>query len=149
MTTSARTREYCALMFVDLDNFKPLNDSLGHGVGDLMLQTVAQRLAICVREGDTVSRMGGDEFMVMLENLSENLHEASHLAEIIGNKILTVIKQPFQLAGHECLSTASIGITLFIDHNATVPEVQKQADVAMYAAKSAGRNVLQFYKLEV
>ena len=149
MTTSARNRQYCALMFVDLDNFKPLNDSLGHDVGDLMLQTVAQRLAICVREGDTVSRTGGDEFMVMLENLSENLHEATHLAEVIGNKILTAIKQPFQLAGHECLSTASIGVALFINHSATVPEVQKQADVAMYAAKSAGRNVLRFYKLEV
>jgi len=149
MTTSARTRQHCALMFVDLDNFKPLNDSLGHDVGDMMLQTVAQRLAICVREGDTVSRIGGDEFMVMLENLSKNLHEATQLAESIGKKILSAIGQPFQLAGHECLCTASIGITFFINHNATVSEIQKQADVAMYAAKAAGRNLLHFYQREV
>lgn len=149
MTTSARTRQYCALMFVDLDNFKSLNDSLGHDVGDLMLQIVAQRLALCVREGDTVSRMGGDEFMVMLENLHESVQEASMLAETIGNKMLTAINQPFQLTGHEYISTASIGVTLFINHRHTVSEIQKQADIAMYQAKAAGRNKLQFFKPEL
>lgn len=148
LTTSARTRQYCALMFVDLDNFKSLNDSLGHDVGDLMLQIVAQRLALCVREGDTVSRLGGDEFMVMLENLHENAQEASMLAEIIGKKILSAIYQPFQLAGHEYISTASIGVTLFINHRYTVSEIQKQADIAMYQAKAAGRNKLQFFKAD-
>lgn len=146
MTTSARTRQYCALMFVDLDNFKSLNDTMGHDVGDLMLQIVGQRLAICVREGDTVSRVGGDEFMVMLENLHENAQEAAALAENIGKKILAAINQPFQLSDHECISTASIGITLFINHFFTVSEIQKQADLAMYAAKTAGRNVLRFFK---
>ncbi len=149
MTTSARTRQYCALMFVDLDNFKSLNDSLGHDIGDLMLQIVAQRLAICVREGDTVSRMGGDEFMVMLENLNESAQEASLLAGNIGKKILTAINHPFQLAGNEYISTASIGITLFINHFFTVAEIQKQADLAMYEAKTAGRNVLRFFKHEL
>lgn len=146
MTTSARTRQYCALMFVDLDNFKSLNDSLGHDVGDLMLQMAAQRLALGVREGDTVSRMGGDEFMVMLENLHENVQEASILAETIGNKMLSAINQPFQLAGHEYMSTASIGVTLFINHRHTVSEIQKQADITMCQAKAAGRNKLQFFK---
>ena len=149
MTTSARTRQHCALMFVDLDNFKSLNDSLGHDIGDLMLQIVAQRLAICVREGDTVSRLGGDEFMVMLENLNESAREANALAENIGKKILAAINQPFQLAGHEYMTTASIGITLFINHFFTVAEIQKQADLAMYEAKSAGRNVLRFFKHEL
>lgn len=146
MANSARTRQNCALMFVDLDNFKSLNDTMGHDIGDMMLQIVAQRLAVCVREGDTVSRMGGDEFMVMLENLNENAEEASALAETIGKKILTAINQPFQLAGNEYISTASIGITVFINHFFTVAEIQKQADVAMYAAKTAGRNVLRFFK---
>lgn len=146
MITSARTRQYCALMFVDLDNFKSLNDSLGHDIGDLMLQIVAQRLAISIREGDTVSRIGGDEFLVMLESLNENVQEAATLAETIGKKILAAINQPFQLAGHECLSTASIGITLFIDHVSTLSEIQKQADIAMYEAKSSGRNVVRFFK---
>jgi diguanylate cyclase (GGDEF)-like protein len=149
MTTSARTRQYCALMFVDLDNFKSLNDTMGHDVGDLMLQIVGQRLAICVREGDTVSRVGGDEFMVMLENLHDSAQEAAVLAENIGKKILAAINQPFQLAGQECITTASIGITLFINHIFTVAEIQKQADLAMYAAKTAGRNVLRFYKQEL
>lgn len=146
MANSARTRQNCALMFVDLDNFKSLNDTMGHDIGDMMLQIVAQRLAVCVREGDTVSRMGGDEFMVMLENLNENAEEASALAETIGKKILTAINQPFQLAGNEYISTASIGITVFTNHFFTVAEIQKQADVAMYAAKTAGRNVLRFFE---
>lgn len=149
MNTSARNRQYCALMFVDLDNFKSLNDTMGHDVGDLMLQIVGQRLAICVREGDTVSRVGGDEFMVMLENLHVNAQEAAVLAENIGKKILVAISQPFQLAGQERTTSASIGITLFINHFFTLAEIQKQADLAMYAAKTAGRNVLRFYKQEL
>lgn len=148
IATSARTRRHCALMFIDLDNFKALNDNFGHDIGDLLLQKIAQRFVICVREGDTVARMGGDEFMVMLENLNEDPHEAATLAEIIGNKILSALTQPFQLAGHECFSTASIGVTLFANHRYTVSELQKQADIAMYQAKSAGRNKLWFFKSE-
>ncbi|MGZ8984423.1 MAG: diguanylate cyclase domain-containing protein [Methylotenera sp.] len=146
IATSARTRRHCALMFIDLDNFKALNDNFGHDIGDMLLQKIALRFAICVREGDTVARMGGDEFMVMLENLNEDPHEAAIMAEIIGNKILSALTQPFQLAGHECFSTASIGVTLFTNHRYTVPELQKQADIAMYQAKSAGRNKLWFFK---
>lgn len=148
VAASARTRRHCALMFIDLDNFKLLNDSLGHDTGDLMLKIVAQRLAISVREGDTVARLGGDEFLVMLENLSENPQEAAALAEVIGNKMLAAINKPFQLAGLEYDMTASIGVTTFTDHRYTVPELQKQADIAMYQAKLAGRNRLRFFKPE-
>lgn len=146
IATSARTRRHCALMFIDLDNFKALNDSLGHDTGDLMLKIVAQRLAISVREGDTVARIGGDEFLVMLENLSENPQEAVALAAVIGNKMLGAIGKPFQLSGHEYNITASIGVTMFSDHRYTVSDLQKQADIAMYQAKTAGRNVLSFFK---
>ncbi len=146
IATSARTRRHCALMFIDLDNFKGLNDSLGHDTGDLMLKIVAQRLAISVREGDTVARLGGDEFLVMLENLSEDPQEAAALTEVIGNKILAAINKPFQLMEHEYNISASIGITMFTDHRYSVPELQKQADIAMYQAKLAGRNRLRFFK---
>ena len=148
IATSARTRRHCALMFVDLDNFKGLNDSLGHDTGDLMLKIVAQRLGISVREGDTVARLGGDEFLIMLENLSEDPQEATALTEMIGNKILAAINKPFQLVGHEYNISASIGITIFTDHRYSMPELQKQADIAMYQAKLAGRNRLRFFKPE-
>lgn len=148
MTTSARNRKYCALVLIDLDHFKAVNDNSGHDIGDLMLQLVAQRLTVCVRENDTVSRIGGDEFMVMLENLHENLDKASKLAEIIGEKMLTALRQPFKLQGHQYVGTASIGITLFINHLLTVAEIQKQADLAMYQAKTEGRNKLQFFSKE-
>lgn len=149
IASSSRTAKYCALMFIDLDNFKILNDSLGHDTGDLMLQVVAHRLTICVREGDTVARMGGDEFMVMLENLSEYRNEAEILAENIGHKVLASIAQPFCLSGQECFSSASIGVTLFNSHRYTIPELQKQADLAMYKAKMGGRNILRFFKPEM
>jgi len=146
MTTSARNRQHCALMFVDLDDFKLVNDTMGHDVGDQVLNIVAQRLAFCIRVGDTVSRVGGDEFMVMLENLSEKVQEAETLAENIGRKMLAAVRQPFHLAGREYVSSASIGVTLFIGHFFTVAEIQKQADLAMYEAKNAGRNTLRFFK---
>lgn len=149
IATSARINRYCALMFIDLDDFKLLNDTFGHDIGDLMLQIVAQRLVICVREGDTVARIGGDEFVVMLENLNENQQEAITMAEVIGKKILSAISQPFQFADHEWFSTASIGVTLFTNHRHSIPELQKQADLAMYQAKTAGRNTLRFFKPEL
>lgn len=148
MTTSARNGKYCALMFIDLDNFKSINDCSGHDIGDLMLQLAAQRLAICIREDDTISRVGGDEFMVMLENLHEDPRKASKLAAAIGEKILSAMRQPFKLKGHEHTITASIGVTLFINHLLTMPEIQKQADLAMYQAKTEGRNMLRFFNQE-
>ncbi|MDO8932683.1 MAG: EAL domain-containing protein, partial [Rhodocyclaceae bacterium] len=136
-------------LFIDLDNFKTLNDTLGHDVGDLLLQHVAQRLSACVREGDTVARLGGDEFVVMLEDLSENTQEAAAQTETIGEKILTALNLPYRLAKHDCNSTPSIGATQFVGHKSSIEELLKQADLAMYQAKSAGRNALRFFDREM
>jgi diguanylate cyclase (GGDEF)-like protein/PAS domain S-box-containing protein len=146
LAASDRSQLYYALMFVDLDNFKALNDTLGHDIGDLMLQEISHRLSDCVRAGDTVARIGGDEFMIMLENLSKTAKHSLFIAESVGNKIIAAINEPFHLAGHDCTCSASIGLTLFTGHLYTVEELQKQADIAMYQAKAAGRNMLRIFK---
>lgn len=145
LSSSTRNVQRGALLFIDLDHFKNLNDSLGHDVGDLLLQQVAQRLVACVREGDTVARLGGDEFVVLLEGLSEEELEAATQTETIGDKILSSLNQPYILGSHEHLSTPSMGATLFNDHEASVEALLKQADIAMYEAKSSGRNALRFF----
>jgi diguanylate cyclase (GGDEF)-like protein/PAS domain S-box-containing protein len=145
LAATARTGREGALLFIDLDNFKTLNDTLGHHVGDLLLQQVATRLSSSVREVDTVARLGGDEFVVMLENLSEDATDASQQAREVGEKVLLALNQPFQFAGYEHRSTPSIGITLFGDHRDDVAELLKRADLAMYQAKAAGRNTLRFF----
>jgi diguanylate cyclase (GGDEF)-like protein len=134
-----------ALLFIDLDNFKTLNDTFGHDMGDLLLQQVAQRLTACVREGDTVARLGGDEFVVMFEDLSEHALEAAAQTEAAGEKILATLNQPYRLASYEYRSTPSIGATLFNGHQLGIDELFKQADIAMYQAKKAGRNALRFF----
>jgi diguanylate cyclase (GGDEF)-like protein/PAS domain S-box-containing protein len=145
MAFSARNGHEGALLFLDLDNFKTLNDTLGHDMGDLLLQQVSRRLLSNVREGDTVARLGGDEFVVMLEGLSENRLEAAAQAELAGKKILAALNQPYDLAEQEYVSTPSIGGTLFSGHQCTAEELLKQADLAMYQAKAAGRNALRFF----
>ena len=149
LAATTRGGEHGALLFIDLDNFKTLNDSLGHDIGDLLLRQVAQRLTGCVREGDTVSRLGGDEFVIMLGDLSKNFQEAAFQCEAIGEKILATLNQPYSLAGNDCHSTPSIGITLFANHHSTVDEVMKRADISMYEAKKAGRNTVRFFDPEV
>ncbi|MHB1238307.1 MAG: putative bifunctional diguanylate cyclase/phosphodiesterase, partial [Gallionella sp.] len=143
--SSVRTGREGALLIIDLDNFKSLNDTLGHQVGDLFLQQVALRLASCVREDDTVARLGGDEFVVVLENLSEQPMEAATQTEVIGKKILAALSLPYQLETHTYHSTASIGTTLFNGHRQTTDELMKHSDIAMYQAKKAGRNALRFF----
>ena len=145
LASSARNEMYGALLFIDLDNFKNLNDTLGHDIGDLLLQQVGQRLTACVREGDTVARLGGDEFVVMLEDLSKNMQESATQCETIGEKILAGLNQSYQLASHSHYSTPSIGITLFFGHRESIEELLKRADLAMYQAKAAGRNTLRFF----
>ncbi|MDE2259241.1 MAG: EAL domain-containing protein [Betaproteobacteria bacterium] len=145
LASSARSGRSGALLFIDLDNFKTLNDTLGHVIGDLLLQQVAQRLESRVREGDTVARIGGDELVVILKDLSEHVLEAAVQMEAIGNKILAILNQPYQLATHEYHSTASIGVTLFSDHDQSQEELLKQADIAMYEAKKAGHNTMRFF----
>jgi diguanylate cyclase (GGDEF)-like protein/PAS domain S-box-containing protein len=145
LLASARNSQIGALLFLDLDYFKDLNDSLGHDIGDLLLQQVAQRLVDCVREGDTVARLGGDEFVVLLGSLSKDSLEAATQTEIIGNKILSALNQPYNLGLHEHRSTPSIGATLFNDCDTSIEALLKQADIAMYEAKSSGRNTLRFF----
>ncbi len=146
LAASSRTGQMGALLFIDLDHFKALNDTLGHDYGDLLLQQVAERLMVCVRESDTVARMGGDEFVVMLENLSEDTQEAADQAQIVGEKILAALNQTYWLASHPYHSTPSIGIALFSEHWESVKKLLKQADQAMYAAKATGRNTLCFFE---
>jgi diguanylate cyclase (GGDEF)-like protein/PAS domain S-box-containing protein len=145
LATSARSGREGALLFIDLDNFKTLNDTLGHDTGDILLQQVAKRLEASVREGDTVARLGGDEFVVMLEDLSENHKEAATQTEGVGEKILVTLNLPYRLASHEHHSTPSIGATLFSGHQNSIEELLKQADLAMYQSKTAGRNALRFF----
>lgn len=145
LASSARSDRECALLFMDLDNFKALNDTLGHNIGDLLLQQVAQRLETCVREGDTVARLGGDEFVVILEDLSDQPIEAAAQTKAVANKILAIFQQPYQLGPHEYHCTAGIGASIFCNHEFTQDELLKQADIAMYQAKTSGRNVLRFF----
>ncbi len=144
MASSARSGLDGALFLIDLDNFKGLNDTLGHDIGDLLLQQAAGRLQACVREADTVARLGGDEFVVILNGLDEGALEAASHAEAVGEKILSSLALPYRLAAYEYQSTASIGITLF-NESRMIEELMKQADIAMYQAKQDGRNTLRFF----
>jgi len=146
---TTRSRREGALLFIDLDNFKILNDTCGHDVGDQLLVEVAQRLVASVREGDTIARVGGDEFVVMLEDLSENPQEAAAQAKDVGEDILAALDRPYTIAGNVQHSTPSIGVTLFSNTGDSVDEILKQADIAMYQAKSAGRNTLRFFDPEM
>ena len=145
LVNGARSGLTTAVLFVDLDNFKTLNDTRGHEVGDLLLKDMAQRLRSCVREQDTVARLGGDEFVVVLQNLSSDAPEAAAQARTLGELILAQLRQPYELAGHEHHFTASIGVTLLNHQRDSVDEVLKQADMAMYRAKDTGRNTLRFF----
>ena len=156
MAASKRDGRYCALMFVDLDNFKPLNDSHGHEVGDLLLIEVAARMKSCVREVDTVARFGGDEFVVMICGLDgTEIPELEGQASTVAEKIRVALARPYVLSVdqpgkehatimHQC--SASIGVTLFVNHQLEAGEILKRADVAMYQAKDDGRNTIHFFR---
>lgn len=154
MAASKRSGHYGALMFLDLDNFKPLNDTHGHEVGDLLLIEVAERLKNCVRETDTVARFGGDEFVVTLSDLNAAAAESTSQAEVAAEKIRVALSKPYALTithegkadttiDHHC--TVSIGVALFINHEASQDDILKWADMAMYKAKEAGRNTVRFH----
>lgn len=145
LLTAGRTAQHGALMLLDLDHFKQLNDTQGHDVGDLLLQQVAERLQSSVREGDSVARLGGDEFVVLLESLSTETNEAAAQAELIAYKILGVLGHSYTLRGHTYAGTPSIGIVVFMKDDENVEDLLKKADVAMYQAKSAGRNTARFF----
>ncbi len=157
MLASKRSGRYGALMFLDLDNFKPLNDTYGHDIGDLLLIEVAHRINSCVREVDTVARFGGDEFVVMLSELEVDRNLSMALADIIAEKIRTILAEPYTLplhsgdgalktVTHRC--TSSIGVVMFINHEACSGDILKWADWAMYQAKEKGRNTVYFFEPE-
>ena len=156
MVASQRNGKYCALMFLDLDNFKPLNDQYGHSAGDLLLIEVASRIKSCVRQTDTTARFGGDEFVVVLSELESDKAESCKQAGIIAEKIRSSLSQPFVLTKrqgaaaesiieHQC--TSSIGVVVFINHEASQEDVIKWADMTMYQAKQDGRNLIRFMTL--
>jgi diguanylate cyclase (GGDEF)-like protein/PAS domain S-box-containing protein len=145
MAISDRNSSYGAVLFIDLDNFKILNDTQGHDVGDQLLVQAAQRIQAHVREGDTVSRLGGDEFVVMLQSLSTEAGEAAEQAGLVGDKIRVALATPFKLRGHDHQCSCSIGVAMFRNHDEPVDVLLKHADLAMYDAKSSGRNALHFF----
>lgn len=145
LTASTRSNHYGALIFIDLDHFKILNDTKGHDVGDMLLQQVACRLKSTLREADTVARLGGDEFVVLLESLSEHTLEAKNIVKTVGNKILKILTQPYDLADYTHHSTPSIGIALLHSRYGNIDQILKQADVAMYQSKADGRGCLNIF----
>jgi diguanylate cyclase (GGDEF)-like protein len=144
--SSARSNNHCALMFLDIDHFKQINDTLGHDVGDL-LQQMSQRLLLCVREGDCVARFGGDEFVVLLDALGQQAYDAAHQTEAVAQKILHAVAQTFDLQGHTCETSMSIGTVVFQGVQEPVTDLLKKADRAMYRAKSMGRGRVCFFDL--
>ena len=153
LMASDRNGYFGALMFLDMDNFKPLNDNHGHAVGDLLLIEVALRLLDCVRKMDTVARLGGDEFVVMLGELDVVRETSVSQALGVAEKIRDALSQPYRLVisqnsqdivVHHC--TASIGLTVFVRSDASIEDILKQADMAMYQAKDAGRNTIRLYE---
>lgn len=147
LSAGTRSQHEGALMFIDLDHFKEINDTLGHDKGDALLQQAAARLTSCVREGDTVARLGGDEFVVMLPpGLSESREQSVAQARAIGEKILAALRSPYLIDGLQLHLSASVGITLFGEQpGASVDDLLKRADQAMYQAKAAGRDTLRFF----
>ena len=144
IAAAGRKTEELAVMFIDLDRFKTINDSLGHHIGDLLLQTVAERLSHCVRRGDTLARLGGDEFIVALHDLGD-MDDAMSVAE----KILTAVREPYEIGGHMLSTGCSIGISVFPGDGADVATLMRNADTAMYHAKEKGRNNYQFFSPEM
>jgi diguanylate cyclase (GGDEF)-like protein/PAS domain S-box-containing protein len=145
LATSVKSYKKGALLFIDIDNFKSLNDTLGHDTGDLLLKQVAQRLNECVSEDDTVARLGGDEFVIIFEGLSQQAIEAGTKTEMLGEKILARLALPYTIAEQNYYCTSSIGAVLYHRQETSSEELLKQADIAMYQAKASGRNTLRFF----
>lgn len=145
--SSSRNAHYAALLFIDLDDFKTINDTLGHDLGDELLVKFSTRLFSCVREVDTVARLGGDEFVIILENLDKREIVATSIAEMIARKILQLMHEPFMLNQQKIHCSCSIGATIFLKNEHPQDELLKQADLAMYQSKKTGKNAVFFYAL--
>ena len=158
MATSKRSGRYGALMLLDLDNFKPLNDTHGPAMGDLLLPEVGRRVTSCLREMDTVARFGGDEFVLVVCELDKDKTRSAVQSGIVAEKIRAILGEPYELKFQrensiettiEYRCTASIGVALFIDHEASREDILNRADMAMYQAKAAGRNLIRFYDSKI
>ena len=145
LSSSERSKEHGALLFIDVDNFKDLNDTMGHHIGDLLLQQMAQRLGDCTRTQDTLARQGGDEFVVMLQGLGERADEAVQQARKVAEKVSRHLGEPYSLDGKEFQSSVSIGVAIFFGNEQKQDDLLKQADLAMYRAKADGRNRVSFF----
>ncbi|MDP2152772.1 MAG: diguanylate cyclase [Methylotenera sp.] len=145
LSSARRKKQFGAVIFIDLDNFKQLNDTLGHDKGDILLKEVAKRLKLCVRDGDTVARLGGDEFVILIEDLTVDLNQAKSYVTMIGEKVLHTLNEAFDFDGYLHISTPSMGVAMFNKDSNSVDDILKQADIAMYQSKRAGRNRLSFY----
>nr|WP_314541441.1 EAL domain-containing protein [uncultured Massilia sp.] len=145
LARAARAQQYGAVMFLDLDNFKLLNDTMGHDVGDILLRQVAARLRAALRESDHLARLGGDEFVVVLENLGTSKDDAIGETQLVSRRILDALGVPFDLVACQCSTSPSIGTTLFDGDRAGIDALLKQADLAMYRAKADGRNTMRFF----
>ncbi|MES2321968.1 MAG: EAL domain-containing protein [Pseudomonadota bacterium] len=145
LAASARTQHHGALLFIDLDKFKTINDVLGHGVGDLMLIEVASRILACVRDADTVARLGGDEFVVIIADIDPDLETASQKTALVAGKIRQMLGMPYQLKGNAHHSSPSIGVAMYLGNVESADVLLRQADMAMYRAKDAGRNTVRFF----
>ena len=140
LATAKRDKAHLALMYFDLDRFKPINDTLGHDIGDLLLKEVAKRVQDCLRESDTAARMGGDEFVVLLPAI-----EAEQDAMVVAEKIRHTLNRPFELVGHSLHISSSIGVAVYPEHGSDEETLLKNADTAMYHAKESGRNMVRFF----
>jgi diguanylate cyclase (GGDEF)-like protein/PAS domain S-box-containing protein len=158
MAASKRSGRHAALIFIDLDNFKPLNDQHGHAIGDLLLEEVAHRISDCMREVDTVSRYGGDEFVVLFNELDTDRAKSATEAGVVAEKIRIALAEPYVLTlrrqglaktvvEHRC--SASIGVVVFVDHEMSQDDIMTSADMAMYQAKQDGRNLIRFFDSDV
>ncbi|MET0962150.1 MAG: EAL domain-containing protein [Noviherbaspirillum sp.] len=149
MSASARSGHYGAQLFIDIDRFKTVNDVRGHDFGDLLLAEIARRFQSCVGDGDTAARLGGDEFVVLLAQIDEHVDSASQEAALTAENIRDALTRPYQIKGNEQHSSPSIGVCLYLG-NDELPEVLlRQADIAMYRAKDAGRNTVRFFNLDM
>ncbi len=147
LALARRNRQYGAVMFVDLDNFKQINDARGHSVGDHLLTEVAKRLQVLLRAEDTVARIGGDEFVLLFNELGEDVEAAAHAAMAVAEKVRAVLDRPHLIDNFSYTSTGSIGISLFPKAGQQIDDLLREADTAMYRAKSAGRNRISFFEL--
>ena len=151
LLASTRSKAFGAILLMDLDNFKVINDTMGHDAGDRLLIEVAQRLQVCLRQEDTISRLGGDEYIVVVEGLGTDERSAANQAEMIAEKIRDILCQPYVVShnGQKHHSTSSIGVTLYRDQELTIDVLLKQADLALYQAKAGGRNTVRFFNPEM